>query len=90
MHSVLHSGHCNETQLDAKSFELLKEIQRELSVFEPIDDDEARLIWLEIPRGTAVKMKAWDNCRFESEEDEDDDLHSYQETLDEDYPRETA
>lgn len=92
MRSVLHSGHRNETQLDAKSFELLKEIQRELSVFEPVDDDEARLVWLEIPRGTAVEMKAWDNCRFESEEDEDDDddLKSYQEALDEDYPRETA
>lgn len=92
MHSVLHGGLCNDTQLDDKSFELLIEIQQELSVFEPVDDDNARIIWLEIPRGTAKEMRAWDYFRYEredDEDDEDDDLQSYQEALDEDYPMQT-
>lgn len=40
--------------VDGRSFELLLEIQRMLAVFEPIGDDEARMIWLEIPRGEAL------------------------------------
>lgn len=87
MRSVLHGGHHTETHLDIKSFELLKEIQQELSVFEPIDEDEARMIWLEIPRGSAEELKAWDDERFGGAEDEENDLQSYQEILDE-YPRE--
>lgn len=59
IHQVLHSGHHEETYLDEKSFELLLEIQKTLSVFEPIDDDEARKIWLEIPRGTAGKFRGF-------------------------------
>lgn len=57
IHQVLHSGHHEETYLDEKSFELLLEIQKTLSAFEPIDDDEARKIWLEIPRGTAISRE---------------------------------
>ena len=56
MHSVLHGAHIDETCLGEKSFALLKEIQKTLSVFEPVNDDEARMIWLEIPRGTAEEM----------------------------------
>lgn len=85
MHNVLNDGHVGETTLDAQSFEMLKEIQQELSVLEPIDDDEFRLIWLEIPRGTAEELMEWDDCS----DDEDNDLQSYREMLDEDYPRET-
>ena len=88
MHSVLHGGHIDETCLDDRSFALLKEIQKALSVFEPINDDESRMIWLEIPRGTAEEMMAWDKDRFGSSEDEDNDLQSYQDILAEDYPRE--
>ena len=88
MHSVLHGAHIDETCLDEKSFALLKEIQKTLSVFEPINDDETRMIWLEIPRGTAEEMMAWDNDRFGCSEDEDNDLQSYQDILAEDYPRE--
>ena len=46
------------------------------------------MIWLEIPRGTAEEMMAWDNDRFGCSEDEDNDLQSYQDILAEDYPRE--
>ena len=89
IHQVLHSGHHEETYLDEKSFELLLEIQKTLSVFEPIDDDEARKIWLEIPRGTAEEWKVFDDERYGYSDDEDDDLDSYQKTLDEYYHRET-
>ena len=34
MHSVLHGAHIDETCLDEKSFALLKEIQKTLSVFD--------------------------------------------------------
>lgn len=89
IHKVLHSGYHEETHLDDKSFHLLLEIQKVLSVFEPIADDEARKIWLEIPRGTAVEWKAFDDEMCGYSDDEDDNLLSYQETLDEYYPRET-
>lgn len=52
-HKVLHSGFHDEVYVDGESRELMLEIKKALSVFEPIDDDEARKIWLEIPRGTA-------------------------------------
>lgn len=89
IHKVLDSGLHKETRLDDKSFELLLEIQKVLSVFEPIGDDEVRKIWLEIPRGTAEEWKAFDDEMCGYSDDEDDDLQSYQKTLDEYYPRET-
>ena len=84
---VLHRSHEEDVCLDDKSFGLLLEIQQTLSVFEPIEDDEARKIWIEIPRGTAEEWKAFEERRRGIEYD--DDLASYQEALDEDYPYET-
>ena len=46
-HKVLHSGFHDEVYVDGESRELMLEIKKALSVFEPIDDDEARKIWLE-------------------------------------------
>lgn len=51
--SVLHHTLEDDVYVDGRSFELLLEIQRTLGAFEPIGDDEARMIWLEIPRGEA-------------------------------------
>ena len=51
LNSLLHHTLEDDVYVDGESFELLLEIQRTLGVFEPIDDDEAREIWLEIPRG---------------------------------------
>ena len=56
--SVMRGTLGNEVYVDGKSFDLLLEIQKALSVFEPIGDDEARKIWLEIPQGTAEEWKA--------------------------------
>lgn len=89
INSVLHRTLENDRRVDEQSFALLLEIQKTLSVFEPIEDDEARKIWLEIPRGTAAEWKAFDDERRGYSDDEDDDLASYQEALDEDFPRET-
>ena len=89
INSVLHGTLENDRCVDDQSFALLLEIQRTLSVFEPIEDDEARKIWLEIPRGTAEEWKAFDDERSGCYGDEDDDLASYQEVLDEEFPRET-
>ena len=52
-HKVLHSGFHDEVYVDGESRELMLEIKKALSVFEPIDDDEVSKIWLYIPRGTA-------------------------------------
>ena len=87
INSVLHRTLENDRRVDEQSFALLLEIQKTLSVFEPIEDDEARKIWLEIPRGTAAEWKAFDDERRGYSDDEDDDLASYQEALDEDFPR---
>lgn len=89
IHKVLHGRHFDETHLDEKSFELLLKIQKILSVFEPVDDDEARRIWLEIPRGTAQEWKAFEDEMYGYSDDENDELQSYQKNLDEYYPRET-
>ena len=89
INSVLHGTLENDRCVDEQSFALLLEIQKTLSVFEPIEDDEARKIWLEIPRGTAEEWKAFDDERRGYSDDEDDDLASYQEALDDEYPRET-
>lgn len=87
---VLHGASLDEYTLDEKSYRFLLEIQKELSVFEPIEDDEARKIWIEIPRGTAEEMKTFDALVRGQEDDEDnDDLAEYQETLDQLYPRKT-
>lgn len=51
LNSLLHHTLEDDVYVDGRSFELLLEIQRVLGVFEPIGDDEARMIWLEIPRG---------------------------------------
>lgn len=85
--SVLHHGVEDDVYLDDKSFALLLEIQKTLSVFEPIEDDEARKIWLEIPRGTAEEWKSFDDIRSGCSDDKEDDLASYQKTLDEYFPR---
>ncbi len=88
INSVLHGTFENDRCVDDQSFALLLEIQKTLSVFEPIEDDEARKIWLEIPRGTAEEWKAFDDERSGCSGD-DDDLASYQEALGEEFPRET-
>ena len=85
-HKVLHSGFHDEVYVDGESRELMLEIKKALSVFEPIDDDEARVIWLEIPRGTAEEWRQYDGSRWGQENLED--LAAYQETLDEEYPYE--
>ena len=51
--SVLYHTLEDDVYVDGRSFELLLEIQRTLGAFEPIGDDEARMIGLEIPRGEA-------------------------------------
>lgn len=89
INSVLRGTLENDRRVDEQSFALLLEIQKTLSVFEPIEDDEARKIWLEIPRGTAEEWKAFDDERRGYSDDEDDDLADYQDTLDEEFPRET-
>ena len=89
IYSVLHSGHHEETRIDGKSYDLMLEIQKELSVFEPIEDDEARMIWLDIPRGTAEEWKAFNDERYGCSDDEEDSLASYEERLTENYDRET-
>lgn len=85
LNSVMHSTLSDDVYLDEKSFALLLEIQKTLSVFEPIEDDEARKLWLEIPRGSAEEWKAFDDAHSWYS----DDLEGYQEALDEDYPRDT-
>jgi len=87
--SVMRRTLENEVCLDGKSFDLLLEIKKTLSVFEPIEDDEARKIWLEIPRGTAEEWKAFDDMRRGRSDDGVDDLANYQEELDEWFPYET-
>lgn len=87
--SVMRGTLGNEVYVDGKSFALLLEIQKALSVFEPIGDDEARKIWLEIPRGTAEEWKAFDDLRRGYTDDGDDDLAGYQEELEECFPCET-
>ena len=79
----------NDVYVDGKSFALLLEIQKALSEFEPIGDDEARKIWLEIPRGTAEEWKAFDELRRVSSGDGGDNLARYQEELEECFPYET-
>ena len=87
--SVMRGTLDNEVYVEGKSFVLLLEIQKALSVFEPIGDDEARKIWLEIPRGTAEEWKAFDDMRSGSSDDGEDNLAGYQEDLDEWFPKET-
>ena len=86
--SVLHHDLRDDVYLDKKSFGLMLDIQRTLSIFEPIDDDEARKIWLEIPRGTAQEWKAFDDEHSWYSYPEEDNLVSYQEALDSDFPYE--
>ena len=86
--SILHCTLEDDTYLDKKSFALLLDIQNTLSVFEPIDDDEARKIWLEIPRGTAEGWKAFDDERSWYHNPEEDNLASYQEALASEFPYE--
>ena len=83
LNSILHTTLHDDVYLDDKSFSLLLEIQKTLSVFEPIEDDEARKIWLEIPRGTAEEWKAFDDVqnKFYME----DSLESYQEALNDEF-----
>ena len=85
-HRALHSGFHDEVYVDGESRELMLEIKKALSVFEPVDDDEARVIWLEIPRGTAEEWRDYEESCWGKEHLED--LEAYQETLDEEYPYE--
>ena len=87
--SVMRRTLGDDVYVDGRSFEMLLEIQRTLAVFEPIEDDEARKLWLEIPRGTAEEWKAFDDMRSGYSDDEEDSVASYQEALDDEYPYET-
>lgn len=89
INSVLHRSLRDDVYLDDKSFALLLDIQKTLSVFEPMYDDESRQIWLEIPRGTAEEWKCFNDIRYGYSNDEDDSLTSYQKALDEEFPYET-
>ena len=84
--SVLHHTLEDDVYVDGRSFELLQEIQRALAVFEPIGDDEARMIWLDIPRGTAEEWKAFDDEHSWYSDPEDENLVRYQEALNNEYP----
>lgn len=86
--SLLHHTLEDDVYVDGESFALLLEIQRTLEVFEPTGDDEARTIWLEIPRGTAEEWKAFDDEHNWYSDPEEDNLASYQEALDEEFPYE--
>ena len=66
-HRALHSGFHDEVYVDGESRELMLEIKKALSVFEPVDDDEARVIWLEIPRGTAEEWRDYEESMKEFE-----------------------
>ena len=88
LNSLLHHTLEDDVYLDEKSFALLLEIQKTLAVFEPIDDDEARKIWLEIPRGTAAEWKAFDDEHSWYHRDEEDNLSEYQEAMDSEFPYE--
>ena len=82
---VIQSGHDGEFYVDRKSFSLVKEIQRALSIFEPIEDDEARMIWLEILRGTAEEWKDFEDMHDKYGEY---NIASYRKALAEEYPYE--
>lgn len=88
LNSILHCTLEDDVYLDEKSFALLLEIQKTLSVFEPIDDDEARKIWLEIPRGAAAEWKAFDDTQSWYDCSDEDNLAEYQEALDSEFPYE--
>ena len=88
LNSLLHHTLEDDVYVNGDSFVLLLEIQRTLAVFEPIEDDEAREIWLEIPKGTAEEWKAFDDERSWYSDPEEDNLASYQEALDDEYPYE--
>ena len=88
LNSLLHHTLEDDVYVDGESFALLLEIQRMLAVFEPTGDDEARTIWLEIPRGIAEEWKAFDDEHNRYSDPEDDNLTSYQEALDDEYPYE--
>ena len=45
---LLHGPSLDEYTLDEKSFQLLLEIQKELSVFEPIEDEKKRRMLVEL------------------------------------------
>lgn len=88
LNSLLHHTLEDDVYVDGRSFALLLEIQRTLAVFEPIGDDEARMIWLEIPRGTAEEWKAFDDEHNWYSDPEEDNLASYQEALNDEFPYE--
>ena len=57
MASVLSHSLGHDIVVSGRSVELMYEIQRVLSVLEPVEDDECRVIWLEIPKGTPEEWK---------------------------------
>lgn len=72
--------------LNGRSLELMYEIQKEMSVLEPIADDETRSIWLEVPKGTTEEWQTADKLMpfgYPAE------IQEYEEALKEDYPYET-
>lgn len=80
--SILSTRFGADIVLDGRSLEIMYAIQGELDIFEPIDDDDCRLIWLEIPRGTVEEWEeAYGGEDLSSEEDEQDFL--------DEFPRET-
>lgn len=86
INSVLHRSLHNAIYLDDKSVGILLDIQKMLSVFEPIDDDEARKIWLEIPRGTAEEWKAFDEENAGFPDEDCNNLDEYKEALNSEFP----
>ena len=76
LNSLLHHTLEDDVYVDGESFAMLLEIQRTLAVFEPTWDDEARMIWLEIPRGTAEEWKAFDD-EHNWYSDPDDDSNQF-------------
>lgn len=88
LNSLLHHTLEDDVYVDGESFAMLLEIQKVLSVFEPIGDDEARKIWLEISRGTAEEWKAFDDEHNWYSDPEEDNLASYQEALNDEFPYE--
>ena len=86
MASVLSHSLGHDIVLSGRSTELMFEIKQVLAVLEPVEDDECRALWLEIPRGTPEEWKAFD------EEDEfcyESPLEEYAVALGNEYPYDT-
>lgn len=87
---IFHSRILDYTYVDEKSYKTILDIKEVLSVLEPIHDDETRMIWLEIPRGTALEWRNIDVELLGCKEVECGNLSSYEQRLSEMYPREVV